>query len=388
VITRAEADKLRGLRAAEPSVVSVYLPIPVDLAQHRGLATRARELIKSAASQEPQARGARVSEADLVSVAGTVAARSHDWLGHTAAIFACAELGLLETVPLPGHLTDFAVVGDRPHVRPLLAAMQRNPAYRAALVDTQHAWILNIDDDQIDTVAERTGAGVRSPAFAGWYGLEAYRIQQRIMELSKQHFRDTISILGRSADGEHRPLVLGGHENEISQFISALPPVVRQSVAGTFRVDLHTVTPGRVRELASPVIAAWSERTEAQLIDDVLNQPPDLAVTTDLPGCLAASRARAVAELIVPDDQMVPGFACAECGAMSTNEDGCDCPDPGPRCHAVPDLLDLLADRTLDEGGQVTSVRNPPFTAAARLRFRQHGPVITAGKHGPVSTGR
>ena len=66
---------------------------------------------------------------------------------------------------------------------------------------------------------------------------------------------------------------------------------------------------------------------------------------------------------------MVPGFACMECGALSMNGNGCDCPDPGPRCHAVPDLLDLLADRTLDEGGQVTSVRNPPFTAAARLRF-------------------
>jgi hypothetical protein len=347
----------------------VYLPVPVDLAEHRGLATRARELIKSAASREPQACGARVSEAELVLVADTVTERSSEWLGHTIAIFACAELGLLETVPLPGHLAELAVVGDRPHIRPLLAAMQRNPAYRAALVDTQHAWILNIADDRIETVAERTGPSVPSPAFGGWYGLETYRIQQRIMELSKQHFRDTISILGQSADGEHKPLVLGGRENEISQFVSALPPVVRQSVAGTFRVDPHTVTPGRVRELAGPVIAAWSERTEAQLVDDVLNQSPDLAVTTSLPGCLAASRARAVAELIVPDDLMIPGFACAECGAMGTNGHGCDCPDPGPRCQAIPDLLDLLADRTLDEGGQVTSVRNPPFTAAARLRF-------------------
>jgi hypothetical protein len=369
VITKAEADRLRGLRAAEPSVVSVYLPIPVDLAEHRGLATRATELIKSAVSREPQAGGARVSEADLVSVPDTVTERSWEWLGHTIAIFACAELGLLETVPLPGHLTELAVISDRPHVRPLLAAMQRNPAYRAALVDTQHAWILNIDDERIETVAERTGPSVPSPAFGGWYGLETYRIQQRIMELSKQHFRDTISILGQSANGKHKPLVLGGRESEISQLISALPPVVRQSVAGTFRVDPHTVTPGRVRVLAGPVIAAWSERNEAQLVDDVLNQPPDLAVTTGLPGCMAASRTRAIAELIVPDDQMVPGFTCSECGAMSTNEDGCDCPDPSPRCHAVPDLLDLLADRTLDEGGQVTSVRNPPFTAAARLRF-------------------
>jgi hypothetical protein len=94
-----------------------------------------------------------------------------------------------------------------------------------------------------------------------------------------------------------------------------------------------------------------------------------VSATTGLEGCIAASRARAVAELILPDDQTVPGFACDACGALSAGPKGCDCPDPGKCCRAVPDLLDELAGRTLDGGGRVTSVRNPPFTAAARLRF-------------------
>ena len=368
MITRTDADKLRGLRADKPAVVSVYLPIPVDLAEHRGLDTRARELIKSAGSREPRAGGAQVRAADIESVAAAVAARSDEWLGRTAAIFACAEIGLFATIPLPGHLTEQGMVSDRPFIRPLLTAIQRHPAYRAALVDTQHAWILNITDDQIETVAERTDRGVRSPNFAGWYGLEAYRIQQRIMELSRQHFRDTIGILERSADGDH-PIVLGGHENEISQFVAALPRAIRQSVAGSFSVDLRTATPGRVRELARPVLERWAEQAEAQLVDEVLNEPPNRSVTTELGGCLAASRARAVAQLIVPDDQLVPGFACDDCGALSSTAADCDCADPAEACHPVPDLLDELAGRTLDDGGVVTSVRHPPFTAAARLRF-------------------
>ncbi|HYS32843.1 MAG TPA: hypothetical protein VEM58_11350 [Streptosporangiaceae bacterium] len=374
MITRAEADKLRAARAAEPAILSVYLPVPLDLAEHRGLPTRARELIKSAADRQPAACGARAREADLERVARAVAVHSHDWLGHTAAIFACAEIDLFEAIPLPGHLTEQAIIADRPQTRPLLAAMQRNPAYRAALVDAKHAWILNIADDQIETVAERTGPGVRSAGFAGWYGLEGYRIQQRIMELSKQHFRDTIGILERSTDSGSLPLVLGGHESEISQFVAALPAAVRRNVAGTFQVDLQTATPGRVRELARPVIAAWSDRTEAQLVRDVLNEPPDVSVTTGLDGCLAASRAGAIAQLILPDDQTIPGFACDTCGALSTSDSGCDCPDPAPACRAVPDLLNELADRTLDGGGQVTCVLNPPFSAAARLRF-----PVTAG---------
>jgi len=368
VITRADADKLRNLRASTSAVLSVYLPVPLDLAKHRGLPTRARELIKSAAGRERDGHRAQVGEADLESVVRTVAARSYDWLGRTAAIFASAEIGLLEALPLPGGLAEQAIIARRPHIRPLLASVQRNPAYRAALVDAKHAWILSIAGDQIETIAERTVPGVRSAGFAGWYGLEGYRIQQRIMELSRQHFRDTISILERSAGGGNLPLVLGGHENEISQFVAALPRAVRQTVAGTFSVDLQTATPGRVRELAGNVIASWSQRSEQQLVRDVLNQPPHVSVTTGLDGCLAASRARAVAQLIVPDDQMIPGFACDTCGALSSERD-CDCADPAEACRAVPDLLDELADRTLDGGGQVTAVRDPPFTAAARLRF-------------------
>jgi len=369
VITRADADKLRNATAKAPSVLSVYLQVPVDLAEHRGLPTRARELIKSAASRQGDRRGAEVRAADLESVVRTVASRSNEWLGQTAAVFACAEIGLLEALPLPGHLTEQAIIACRPHIRPLLAAMQRNPVFRAAIVDAKHAWILHIDGNQIETVAERTGAGVRSTGFAGWYGLEGYRIQQRIMELSRQHFRDTVNVLERSSDGGSLPLVLGGHENEISQFVSALPRAVRQAVVGSFSVDLQTATPGRVRELAWSVIASWSLRSEQQLIHDVLNQPPHVSVATGLEGCLSASSARAIAQLILADDQMVPGFACGICGALSTGESGEDCPDPAEARRPVPDLLDELADRTLDGGGQVTAVRDPPFTAAARLRF-------------------
>ncbi|HEX6931966.1 MAG TPA: hypothetical protein VF162_07480 [Streptosporangiaceae bacterium] len=369
MITAGGVERLRRRHADQPAVVSVYLSVPVDVADHRGLPARARELIKAAAEAEPRASGELVDNADVEAIIDAVGQRSQEWLGRTVALFACSRLGLFDAFALPRSSTERAVIADRPHIRPLLAALQRHPAYRAALVDTQHAWILHITDDQIETVAERTGAGVRSPGFAGWYGLEGYRVQQRIMELSKQHFRDTISILEQNADRSVSPLVLGGHESEISQFLGLLPRPVRKSVAGSFTVDLQTATPGRVRELASPVIEGWAERTEAELVKDTLNQPPAVVVRTDLEGCVAASRARAIAQLMLPDDVVEPGFACSACGALSVRAAGCDCADPGDCCHPVPDLLDELASATLDGGGEVVSVRTAPFTAAARLRF-------------------
>jgi len=365
VITTSDADGIRALRCATPGVLSVYLPIPVDLADHRGLATRARELVKAAAGRAGST--GNVNEADLAAITQAIQHDSHDWLGHTIAIFACAETGLLVTWPLPRQISERAVISARPYTRPLYAVLQRNPAYHAAIIDTRHAWILAVADDRIDTLAERTGDGVPSPRFSGWYGLEAYRIQQRITHLARQHFKDTIAVLEHTADGQRRPLVIGGHETEVRQFITTLPRPIAQNVAGSFHADLRTLTPARVRELADPVIARWVETSESRLVDDVLSLPHGISVTTDLSGCVAAVRSHAVAQLIIPDEQMVPGFACDDCGAMTADAGGCDCGDQA--CHPVPDLLDEMASRVLDDAGQVTSVRNAPFPAAARLRF-------------------
>ncbi|HUJ07970.1 MAG TPA: hypothetical protein VLX31_17830 [Streptosporangiaceae bacterium] len=369
MIARTQADELRALRAAEPAVLSVYLSVPLDLAEHRGLPVRARELIRAAAAWRGGHGADAVSEADVRAVSEAIDEHSMDWLGHTVAIFACAGLGLLQTIPLPGWVSEQAVVSARPYTRPLLAALQRSPAYRTALIDNRHAWILSIRGDEVETVAERAGAGVPSTAFAGWYGLQAHRMQQRIMTLARRHYREVIEILEHPADGEQRPLVLGGQRSEVSSFIGALPRQVAASVAGSFHADLAVMTPARVRDLAAPVIARFTGAEEATAVRDVLDGLPGTAAVTDLPGCLAASRSRAIAGLILPDDVLIPGYACDTCGTLGVGDGGCDCPDPAGSCRAVPDVLDELASRTLDGGGEVISVREPPFPAAARLRF-------------------
>ena len=376
MIARAEADRLRALRSSGTPVVSLYLPVPLDLADHRGLATRARELVRAAAAEASDRGLPAPDEQDVESLAALVGTHSHEWLGRTVALFACAGIGLSQTAALPGPAAGRAVVARRPYLRPLLAAMQRSPAYRVAVIDARHAWVLAISDGRIETLAERIGEGVPSTGFAGWYGLESYRVQQRVMQLARQHFRQTFAILDRPGT-ERLPLVIGGQEAEVSQFLAAAPRGVSDAVAGTFRVDLQTVTPGRIRELAGPVIEQWTRQAEAAVVADVLGQPPNRAVTTGLDGCLAAIRSGAVGQLIVADEKFVPGFGCGHCGALSTRQDRCDCPDPAEPCQPVPDLLDEMACRALDGGAEVTAVRGAPFEVAARLRF-----PVTAGSAG------
>ena len=84
MITRADVDKLLAIRAPGPSLLSLYLRVPQDPAQLRELPARADALLGN-----PGQAGQR----DRDTVRGLLAAHARDWLGHTIAIFACADVG-------------------------------------------------------------------------------------------------------------------------------------------------------------------------------------------------------------------------------------------------------------------------------------------------------
>jgi peptide chain release factor subunit 1 len=373
MISLVEVEKLLQIQAAEPSVLSLYLSVPMDPDALRGLPARAGELYALAARGGDGPGAVRVREQDRQLVRRLLERHARDWLGHTVAIFTCAEPGLTQTIPLPSQLPERAVLANRPHVRPLLVALQRWPVYLVAVIDQHHTWLLRVAGERIDTVArsdmaEDSAGSVRSHGFGGWYGLESYRVNERIIELARHHYHDTAAIIEQAsrADGSP-PLVVGGHEQTMPQFLAALHGGMRDRVAGTFVADPHTLTPARVRALAAPVMEDWVSAREQRLVSQFRQEPPGRLVAIGLQACLTAVNQNAVALLVVPVGGLVPGFSCTRCGALSGTGDGC--PDGRAAAYAVPDLIEEMVVRTLDVGGQVEAVRDPPGEIAARLRF-------------------
>jgi hypothetical protein len=366
MITLAEARKLGVIHTVHPGVLSLYLAVPLDPAELRGLPARADDLIAAAESAVSSCE--HVAEQDRSSIREKLQLSGRDWLGRTVAMFACADAGLFEVCPLPCRLPDRAVLGIRPHIRPLLAAVQRCPAYRVAVVDRRHAWLFRIAGGETETVTAPVAASVRSTGFGGWYGLQAYRVQQRVARLARLHYRDTAAMLEKAmAHGEPEPLVIGGHDDGIRQLLAILPPAVRERFAGSFAADAHTLTAARVRELAAPLVARWAGQRAERLAEQVVTMPPGALAATGLRACLAAVNACAVQTLIVPDDGLVPGYECGRCGALSIDADGC--PDWGTAALPVPDVIEEMVTRTLEDGGQVYPVHDGLSRVAARLRF-------------------
>jgi len=135
MITRAEVEKLGAIHAITPAVLSLYVAVPALPWQLSDLAVHARELI--AAAETVVGGPGNLSEEDRNGALEVLADEAREWPGRTVAIFACADVGLLEAVPLPRAMPDRAVLGIRPHIRPLLAALQRCPAH-VAIADEGH----------------------------------------------------------------------------------------------------------------------------------------------------------------------------------------------------------------------------------------------------------
>jgi len=362
VITYGEVDKLRSSRAPDQSVLSLYLCVPADEAGQAELPARAADLIMTATERTPGAL--RPEDQELAQRA--VAAHAAAWPGHTLAILVSGELGLGEVIPLVGRFAERAVLAFRPHVRPLLAALQRRPDHRIAVIDHRHAWLLAVAADRIDVVARVLADYEASPGFGGWY-LEASHGLQRVSELAPHLYQDAAAILDRqSRHGGVQPLVIGGRADSITHLLALLPRTVLAEYAGGFAADPHTLTLARARELAAPVVAHWAERRERQLVQTVTDARPGVSTAVGLNECLAAVNGGTADLLLTPDEPMVPGFECERCDVLSVSRDAC-C-DWGAASWPVPDLLEEMAWRTLHSGGQVVSVRSLPCGAAALLR--------------------
>ena len=82
-------------------------------------------------------------------------------------------------------------------------------------------------------------------------------------------------------------------------------------------------------------------------------------------GGLAAVNVGAAETLAVPFDGLIPGYECGRCGALGLAADCC--PDWGTAALPVPDLIEEMVSRTLEDGGQVLVVQDAPGGIVVRM---------------------
>jgi len=127
-----------------------------------------------------------------------------------------------------------------------------------------------------------------------------------------------------------------------------------------------------IRPHIRPLLLArqrWAGLQARPVAAEILAMPRGGLSAVGLPACLAAVSAGAVQTLVVPGDGLVPGYECGRCGTLSLDADDC-CPDWGTAALPVPDVIEEMAGRILEDGGEVWVISDgsyPIAPVAARL---------------------
>jgi len=114
------------------------------------------------------------------------------------------------------------------------------------------------------------------------------------------------------------------------------------------------------------LLARQSELRARRTAAAIPAMPPGDRAAFGLAACLEAVSAGPVPALVVPGDGLVAGYECGRCGTLSLDGDDC-CPDWGTAALPVPDVIEEMVSRVLEDGGEVTVIADGSSPVVARL---------------------
>ncbi len=292
---------------------------------------------------------------------------------HGVALFACPDVGLREMISVRAPLENMVVVGDRPFLGPLAAALAEAPPLLVVFVDEESARLIPVLDagpgEEIHLNSEVPGHHRRG----GWAQLALGHYQRHIEERRGRHLEAVAEALGRVVEEHHiERIVIGGTSDSTAALRRALPAAVTARVAG--------VVSGRRHEPASELVARAVEligrvNTEevAAAVDGLLTQAAKGGhAAASLEGVLEAVQRGAVDRLYLLRTFRERGRACTTCPALQPG-DVATCRICGQASIAV-ELDEAMVSRTIAAGGGATMVDAHAALGAvggvaARLRF-------------------
>ena len=379
-----QLDRLLHFAPTGAPVLSVYFAIPPDNRREPKVALHSflkpvRELAESHQLAHQERESLRADVDKILALAG----RINGMAGRGVAVFTCHQESFYEEVALPRLVRDRATVDSTPYLRPLLSALGDSHRYCAVVVDRKNAWLYGFYMGLLEDEEKAQGQSVRNPNFAGWYGLNEYSARNKAEGLVRRHFRETADKVRRFMSATRAELlIVGGHQEEVADFLPFLAPPLRSAVAGTFTIDTHSVTAAKVRDQCQEIVDAFERDEERRLVDQATERVATGGLgASGLAWCLAAVNEQAAQVLLIDDDQQAPGRVCGTCGWLGTEGD--QCPVDGSPTRSTPDVIDEMAAAVVDASGHVKHVLAETelsrLKVAALLRFPVPAPSAAGG---------
>jgi hypothetical protein len=375
MITAETIDRVTQFDGGKLPVVSVYVGLDLQPQERRSVSTRTSSLLHNI---RPMAKDHSLDREVRLSVRGDVERIETELMQErpkpgAVAVFSCSGKDFYEEIELPRRVRDRIMVDATPWVRPLLAVLDEYHRTCILILDKEMSRTWELYQEELNETSEVLDRALRKPDYAGWHGLEEYRVRNKEEELAKKHFRKVATVLDDFyRAGRFDLLAIGGHDHEVPVFQEFLPQRLRGSVAGTFTIDPQTTTIGDIRASAEAVVDQYERNEDRNGVAEVFEKAAARGnAVVGLERSLWAGSVAAIQRLLIQEDATAPGVVCDESGWLA--ESGDTCIICGQPTRKTDDVIDELAQAVIDNGGTVEHViADTPlrdYLAAADLRY-------------------
>lgn len=355
MLTEQQFKELLEYKTERP-VLSVFLNIDPTQRSVDGYKLRLRGMLKDLAADKD-----RIAE-DISAVEQYIE-HEYDWSGRALAVFSCASEGFFRAYPIQVPVRSRARVMPQPYVKPLADLLDSYGHYGVALVDKQGARLFHFHlgelREQEGTVGEavkhtKRGGASSMPGRRGGTAGRTRHEEEKVARNMRDSAEFAVSFF---ADNGIRRILLGGTEDNVSQFRSELPKAWQERVMGNFPSDMiagHAEVLERAMEVARRV---EQERT-AKLVQAVVTAAAKgQAGVIRLDDTLSAVHEGRVQVLVMHEGYRAPGRRCRNCGYVTTQVLEA-CPFCGGAFEEIEDAVEEAIRRVMADGGDVEVVRN------------------------------
>jgi peptide chain release factor subunit 1 len=377
IITWDQLRELAGLRAQQGCAISMYLSLdPREVPTAADVETRANSLISEAQRILDERKGSlgREQREALKRDIERIESWFDDGFDRQGvrgiAVFAAGLDGLWSTVRLPDPVADDVRIAGELYLAPLARLVGRSDGVLVAAVGRERGQVFKLEGGQLREIADETEDVPGRHDQGGW---SQARYERHIDEIVERHWRRVAETLDRCVRTRHGArVVLVAAEDMRSDFESMLSNEVKGRLLGWTTAEAHADGP-QLLEAARPVIEAWWEQRETQLLERWREEAAKNGrASTGWEQTLEAASDGRAELLLVQDGADEPAYQCPRCGRAQISNGSC--PLDGTTLEARESGLDLAVHQTLAHGGTVQVIRGrrdlePVGGVGALLRY-------------------
>lgn len=363
-------DQIRELAAVRGRCVTIAIPTsPAGRERLEGPVRLKNEIERAHAMLVAQGMRSTLAH-DLLMPATELLADQEFWMEQTRGLVILIGEGRQSFLRVPGAVPEIAVVANRFHIRPLLAAVIDQEAYVLAL-DGKHTRLLRIEGEKVEeldvpemprSIEEALGPEysekqrqMRSLGPNSHQGSVSHGAGDRGSDVKDKDLRFSQAIdraLVKFLNGSHARLILAADEPMLSIYrhASHLTTILEEPIVGSPR----RATLDQLAAKARAILTHEREEQARALLDQCHTLEPLGRTEADLNKLIGAAKEGRVASLLLDRESVKWGFPDRDAFDVYADQ------APGAE-----DWLNLAAIETLANGGQVIEIDEEPELAAA-----------------------